>query len=77
MVRLPVIACRRYRSRPTSAVDRAEAEESDVIEGNDLATLERVADDDATLDVKAAADSELDRAALAALTSMATMEMSN
>ena len=77
MVRLPVIACRRYRSRPTSAVDRAEPEESDVIEDKDLAALERVADDDATLEVKAAAASELDRAALAALTSMAAMEMSN
>ena len=58
-------------------MDRAEAEESEVIEDKDLAALERVADDDATLEVKAAAASELDRAALAALTSMATMEMSN
>ena len=58
-------------------MDRAEAEENEVIEDNDLAALERVADDDATLEVKAAAASELDRAALAALTSMAAMEMSN
>lgn len=86
MVRLPVWDCRACSALPTSAVDREEAEADDsrtevamrAVEELAMAALESetLADDVTALDVRDTVAAELDRAALAALTSMATMEIS-